>query len=102
VRAGGINANYFKGTIYGKPSRGTNIDLKEQLWKTIATDTEKRHNILEKGRFLLADCCKIGVNELRLNETSRIKRKHETNLESVATETNPLRRFHRQPFPADG
>ncbi len=25
--------------------------------KTSATDTEKRHSILEKGRFLLADYC---------------------------------------------
>jgi hypothetical protein len=27
-----------------------------------ATDTEKRHNILEKGRFLLADYYEIGTD----------------------------------------
>jgi hypothetical protein len=31
------------------------------MGKTRATDTEKRNNILEKGRFLLADYCEIGV-----------------------------------------
>jgi hypothetical protein len=33
--------------------------------KMRATDTEKRHNILEKGRFLLADYCEIGI-ELKI------------------------------------
>jgi hypothetical protein len=30
--------------------------------KTRATDTETRHNILEKGRFLLADYCEIDTD----------------------------------------
>jgi hypothetical protein len=34
------------------------------MGKTRATVTEKQHNILEKGRFLLADYCEIGVSEL--------------------------------------
>ncbi len=34
------------------------------MGKTRATVTEKRHNILEKGQFLLADYCEIGVSEL--------------------------------------
>ncbi len=42
------------------------------MGKTRATDTEKRHNILEKGRFLLANYCEIGVNETsRINEIKR-------------------------------
>jgi hypothetical protein len=52
----------LKGQFMENGSKGTNINLKEHLWeKTRATDTEKRHNILEKGRFLLADYCEIGV-----------------------------------------
>ncbi len=37
--------------------------------KTRATDTEKRHNILEKGRFLLADYCKISVGRICTRST---------------------------------
>ncbi len=48
----------LKGQSMENESKGTNINLKEHLWeKTRATDTEKRHSILEKGRFLLADYC---------------------------------------------
>ncbi len=37
--------------------------------KTRATDTEKRHNILEKGRFLLADYCDISVGRICTRST---------------------------------
>jgi hypothetical protein len=32
------------------------------MGRTRATDTEKRHSILEKGRFLLANYCEIGTD----------------------------------------
>ncbi len=51
------------------------------MGKTNATDTEKRHNILEKGRFLLADYCQIDVKicmkraELQLQYEAKYKAK---------------------------
>ncbi len=51
------------------------------MGKTRATDTVKRHNILEKGRFLLADYCKIGVLEKGrfLIKAGRITKRNEPN-----------------------